>query len=1024
MEGGFEESLNRVALAPRGVASWPTFVAAGLLSLVLAAALYEGSTGERSSALPGVRSHGVSHKKEGLSSLPVAAQGPVSAALGAASPAYRIRASGRGFAAASPGQHLGARFRDSGVSVSSGSTHVGLSVGAMGYGNSLSALGEVSPRARGNRVLYARRDLSEWYVNGPIGLEQGFTVRSAPSGRPAGALTLSMALSGNARAALGAGRRSITFSRAGRPVLRYSGLSATDARGRALHSWLELQGGRMLLRVDTRHAHYPLRIDPFVEQGAKLTAKEETGSGLFGYSAALSSSGEYALIGGPANSSKAGAAWVFTRSGSTWTQQAKLTGKEETGEGEFGFSVAIAANGESALIGGPGNNKNAGAAWVFTRNEKTWTQQAKLTGKEETGEGEFGWSVALSSKEANTALIGGPNDNTNVGAAWVFTRAEKTWTQQGAKLTGKEESGEGHFGYSVTLSSEGNTGLIGGVGDKAFTGAAWAFTRSGSTWAQQGAKLTGAEESGAAQFGTSVGLSSEGNTALIGGPGDNLDVGAAWVFARAGSTWTQQAKLTGNEESGEGEFGFSVGLSSDGATALIGGPADNNNIGAAWFLTHSGPTWTQQGAKLTGKEESGEGGFGFSVALSSEGNIGFIGGVTDNKEVGAAWAFVNTAPAVETRAASAVTQTSASLNATVNPDGGEVSKCEFEYGTTTSYGSTVTCTPPSPGSGNSPVAVTAALPALTVGTTYHFRISATNAGGISQGSDETFTTRCTTEDFCTSFTPEGIEGSLKEPAAVAVEPSGNMWVADSGHDRMLEFNSERRFLRQFGAEGSGEGQFEGIQGVAINSSGDVYVTGSARVQEFSPTGTFIRKFGSPGAGNGQFAGPSGIAVDSAGNVWVLDSFNYRVQEFSATGEYVGQFGTKGTGSGQLGWAFGLAISGGHLYVSEFANSRVQEFSTSGEVIRQFGSSGSGNGQLHGPWGIASSPITGRLYVADTANNRIEEFSPEGSFVTAFGSAGHGGGQFSGPKGVAVSPSGIVYVTDTGNERVQEWVGGQ
>ena len=136
-------------------------------------------------------------------------------------------------------------------------------------------------------------------------------------------------------------------------------------------------------------------------------------------------------------------------------------------------------------------------------------------------------------------------------------------------------------------------------------GAAWVFTRSGSTWTQQGEKLTGSGESGNGEFGDSVALSSEGNTALIGGRGDNGDLGAAWVFTRSGSSWTQQGeKLTGGGESGKGEFGVSVALSSDGNTALIGGSGDNSDHGAAWVFTRSGSTWTQQGEKLTGGGES------------------------------------------------------------------------------------------------------------------------------------------------------------------------------------------------------------------------------------------------------------------------------------------------------------------------------------------------------------------------------------------------------------------------------------
>ena len=137
--------------------------------------------------------------------------------------------------------------------------------------------------------------------------------------------------------------------------------------------------------------------------------------------------------------------------------------------------------------------------------------------------------MALSS-HGNTALIGGSRDNSRVGAAWVFTRSGSTWTQRGEKLTGSGEIGQGHFGAAVALSSNGRTALIGGTDDNSEVGAAWVFRRSGSTWTQQGEKLIGSGESGKGFFGNGVPLSSDGNTALIGGPGDSSCVGAAWVF--------------------------------------------------------------------------------------------------------------------------------------------------------------------------------------------------------------------------------------------------------------------------------------------------------------------------------------------------------------------------------------------------------------------------------------------------------------------------------------------------------------
>ena len=130
-----------------------------------------------------------------------------------------------------------------------------------------------------------------------------------------------------------------------------------------------------------------------------------------------------------------------------------------------------------------------------------------------------------------------------------LARAE--FAQQGPKLVANDAIGAANQGWSVAISSDGNTAIVGGYADNSNIGAAWVFTRLGSTWSQQGPKLTGAGESGEGGFGTSVALSADGNTALIGAPGDNFRKGAAWVFTRTGSTWTQQGgKLTGGGEIG------------------------------------------------------------------------------------------------------------------------------------------------------------------------------------------------------------------------------------------------------------------------------------------------------------------------------------------------------------------------------------------------------------------------------------------------------------------------------------------
>ncbi len=382
----------------------------------------------------------------------------------------------------------------------------------------------------------------------------------------------------------------------------------------------------------------------FIQQGDKLTGGGETGKGDFGWSVAISADGTTALVGAPEDDLNRGAAWIFARSGSEWHQQgSKLTGSGGTALARFGSSVALSADGSTALIGGSGDDGSKGAAWVFTRSGSAWNQQGgKLSGSGAAGNATFGVDVAVSA-DGSTALIGGAFDGLGKGAAWVFTRSGSAWNQQGGKLTGNDETGLGRFASSVALSAEGSTALIGGPSDDGSKGAAWVFTRSGSAWNQQGGKLI-ASEAGTQTFGADVALSADGSTALIG----SYQSLAAWVFTRSGSVWSQQGGRLRSDETGPAgmatSFGTSVALSAAGTTALIGGPGTDDGKGAAWVFTRSGSTWTQQGGKFSGA--TGKANFGWSVAVSGDGNTALIGGYLDNNEQGAAWVFSSAPPAV------------------------------------------------------------------------------------------------------------------------------------------------------------------------------------------------------------------------------------------------------------------------------------------------------------------------------------------------------------------------------------------
>ena len=256
-----------------------------------------------------------------------------------------------------------------------------------------------------------------------------------------------------------------------------------------------------------------------------------------------------------------------------------------------------------------------------------------------------GYSTAVSNN-GSTILIGGPYDDAHLGGAWIFVQnSTGGWSQQGPKLVPNDYQGQPSFGTSVSLSSDGNTALIGGFG------AAWIFVRSSDVWSQKGPKLVGTLSQGNAGQGSSVSLSGDGKTALVGGKYDNTFVGAAWIFIQNSTgDWTQQGdKLVGSgfipsNVSPGAEQGCSVSLSYDGNIALIGGPYNNGGFGATWVFTrNSKGNWSQQGDYLAALNATSTASQGNSVSLSSDGNTALIGGPGDND--GAAWVYVTSTPA-------------------------------------------------------------------------------------------------------------------------------------------------------------------------------------------------------------------------------------------------------------------------------------------------------------------------------------------------------------------------------------------
>src|SRR5512140_2224738 len=240
----------------------------------------------------------------------------------------------------------------------------------------------------------------------------------------------------------------------------------------------------------------------FVQQGPKLVAGDAVGNAFLGNAVALSRDGNTALVGGFDDDSPTGAAWVFVRaSDGTWSKQQKLVSANVVGGANQGYAVALSADGSTALVGGPADGGGSGAAWIWVRSGTAWTEQARLVAPDAVGNAFAGGAVSLSG-DGDTAAVGGKDDNLSTGAAWIWVRAGIDWTWQ-AKLVAAPASFGTLQGTSVGLSADGQTVIVGAPGDSGGTGAAWVFTRSGSAWTQ-GAQLVALDAVGTAEQGSSV----------------------------------------------------------------------------------------------------------------------------------------------------------------------------------------------------------------------------------------------------------------------------------------------------------------------------------------------------------------------------------------------------------------------------------------------------------------------------------------------------------------------------------------
>ena len=378
----------------------------------------------------------------------------------------------------------------------------------------------------------------------------------------------------------------------------------------------------------------------------KLVASDGASDDFFGYSVALS--GDTAVIGAFKDDDQilgddAGSAYVFSRSGKTWHQQAKLTAIDGAPNDTFGGNVAL--SGDTIAVGSMRDDdrgENSGSAYVFTRSNGSWNPQTKISAADGAKGNAFGQSLALS---GNTVIIGSPRDDVNgedTGSVYVFIRDGAVWRQH-AKLTADDGADGDLFGISVAIS--GDTILVGAdLHDEVApdAGAVYVYTRTGNKWSQQ-AKLTAADGSETDIFGVRVALS--GDTALISARRDDddimgVDAGSAYIFVRSGTAWNQEQKLTAPDGAEDDRFGRSVALLGD--TALVGAMFRDDkgeNSGSAYVFKRNDKSWVYK-AKLTAADGAADDVFGWSVALSRDTAIVGASRDDDNgRESGSAYIF-------------------------------------------------------------------------------------------------------------------------------------------------------------------------------------------------------------------------------------------------------------------------------------------------------------------------------------------------------------------------------------------------
>jgi hypothetical protein len=401
---------------------------------------------------------------------------------------------------------------------------------------------------------------------------------------------------------------------------------------------------------------------------AILTASDAQDSDQFGWDIDIDDEGEYIIVGAPqedTTASNAGSAYIFTRSGSTWTQQQKIQGSTVGSGDQFGYGVAINADATYAAVGAIYDDDqatNSGAAYVFTRSGSTWTQQAKLmdiyTSTNKSSD-KFGAPLAFS-KDGSRLVIGAwyyndSGESTSTGAVYVMRRSGSSWTREATLRPTGSGGNASRFGWDVDISEDGDRLIVGARYDSSSgrtqSGAVYFFHRTNTTWTLQ-QKRAPTDISNTDSFGVSVAISRDGTYAIIGSIGEDQTAaqsGAAYVYYWSGTGWNEERKLKASDASLNASFGADVSINEDGTFVVIGTFDDDQgtNAGGLYVFRRTGGSdddavWTQQ-QRVNSSDIATNDRFGSKVSMNKYGNY-VLGGApradgSGNDDEGAVYVY-------------------------------------------------------------------------------------------------------------------------------------------------------------------------------------------------------------------------------------------------------------------------------------------------------------------------------------------------------------------------------------------------